>query len=67
MAKTKKTTFLDRKDGLYLKHTEAKGRGVFCATAIRKGELLETTPAIVLNTRATHHVDKTIGAEVANG
>jgi SET domain-containing protein len=51
---------LDRKKGLYLKNTGAKGRGVFCLDNIAAGETLEVTPAIVLNETATRHVDKTI-------
>lgn len=55
-----KITRLDRKEGLYLKDTGAKGRGVFCASSIRAGKILETTPAIILNAAATRHVDHTI-------
>lgn len=51
---------LDRKPGLYLKDTPHKGRGVFCMTDIRKGEVLEVTPTIILNEKATDAVDKTI-------
>lgn len=51
---------LDRKKGLYLKRVARKGRGVFCKSAIRKGEVLEITPAVVLNERATARADKTI-------
>lgn len=51
---------LDRRKGLYLKRVPRKGRGVFCRTAIRKGETLEVTPAVVLNDRATTHADKTM-------
>lgn len=57
---SRKQPNLDRKKGLYLKHVGIKGRGVFCRTAIRKGEVLEMTPAIVLNEKATDIVDKTI-------
>lgn len=51
---------LDRKQGLYLKHVGHKGRGVFCRSAIRRGETLEVTPAVLLNEAATVAVDKTI-------
>lgn len=51
---------LDRKKGLYLKQTAAKGRGVFCLGDIEEGEIIEISPAIVLNEAATAHADKTI-------
>lgn len=51
---------LDRKKNLYLKDTVKKGRGVFCTTAIKKGEYLEVTPAIVFNEQAGNHIDKTV-------
>ena len=56
----KKHPKLNRKKGLYLKDTKTvKGRGVFCVDDIRKGEILEVTPAILLNEVETKHVDKT--------
>lgn len=56
----KKHPKLNRKKGLYLKDTKTtKGRGVFCVQDIRKGEILEITPAILLNEKDTHYVDKT--------
>lgn len=58
-SKTRKIK-LDRKPGLYLAHTDHKGRGVFCVNDIRKGEILEVTPTIVLNEKATDLVDPTI-------
>lgn len=60
MAKTRKKIKLDRKPGLYLNDAGHKGRGVFCMTDIRKGEVLEVTPTIILNEAATEHVDPTI-------
>ena len=51
---------LDRKKGLYLKQTATKGRGVFCVSDIAEGEILEVTPAILLDQAATAHIDKTI-------
>lgn len=60
MPKQKKIA-LDRKKGLYLKDTRtAKGRGVFCVTKIPKGEVLEVTPALILNDSETAHADKTL-------
>lgn len=60
MTKTKNIVRLKRKEGLYLKDTRTvKGRGVFCTTAIRKGEILEITPALVLNEKDTAKVDDT--------
>jgi hypothetical protein len=57
---TKRAPILDRKKGLYLKHVGIKGRGVFCRTPIKRGEVLEVTPAVILNERATDVVDGTI-------
>lgn len=51
---------LDRKKGLYLKQTTTKGRGVFCISDIAEGEILEVSPAILLDEIATAHADKTI-------
>lgn len=51
---------LHRKKGLYLNDAGHKGRGVFCTTDIKKGEIFEITPTVILNKAATEHVDKTI-------
>lgn len=51
---------LDRKPGLYLRHTDKKGRGLFCMYPIKAGEELEVTPAIILNEVATPNVEPTI-------
>lgn len=51
---------LDRKKGLYLKSAGIKGRGVFCTRPIRAGEILEVTPAVILNEKATAKVDETL-------
>jgi SET domain-containing protein len=56
---TKKYPRLKRKIGLYLKDTGAKGRGVFCDHDIRPGEILEVTPALLLNERDTGFSDRT--------
>lgn len=56
----KKRITLNRKKSLYLKEVSGKGRGVFCTGNIRKGEMLEISPAVLLNEAATNHVDKTI-------
>jgi len=56
----KKPYLLDRKKGLYLKHTKTKGRGVFCTTTIRAGEELESTPALILNQNEHKHINKTV-------
>jgi len=50
---------LERAPGLYLKPTPTKGRGVFCDHDLKKGDVLEVTPALILNEDATEHVDKT--------
>lgn len=51
---------LDRKKGLYLQQTATKGRGVFCVSDIEEGEVIEISPALLLDAQATAHVDKTI-------
>lgn len=51
---------LDRKSSLYLKMTKTKGRGVFATKDIRKGEILEATPTLILNEKETDLVQKTI-------
>lgn len=51
---------LYRKKGLYLKRVEGKGRGVFCDSDIRRGEVIEVTPALLLNERVTSQVDRTM-------
>ncbi len=52
--------YLDRKPGLYLKQTPGKGRGVFCTTDIKKGDTIETTPALVLVDEESPHAEETI-------
>jgi len=51
---------LNRKKDLYLKMTPAKGRGVFCRGNIKRGELLEVTPALLLNEKQTDAIGDTI-------
>lgn len=51
---------LNRKQGLYLKPAGKKGRGLFCRQKIKKGEVLETTPALILDTKATNLAGPTI-------
>lgn len=60
MTKKPRKVNLTRKDGLYLKQVEGKGRGVFCIRDIRKGEVLEVTPTILLNEQATLRLEPTI-------
>lgn len=60
MAVSRKNYILKRKEGLYLEKAGAKGRGVFCTKDIKRGEVLEINPSIVLNEKATRHTDKTI-------
>jgi hypothetical protein len=57
---SRKRITLNRKKGLYLKHAGHKGRGVFCTSRIKKGEVLEVTPALILNKKETERVDKTL-------
>lgn len=56
----KKAPALNRKPGLYLAPAGKKGRGVYCRNAIRKGEILEVTPALILNEKATTRAETTI-------
>lgn len=56
----KRKISLDRKKNLYLREVPKKGRGVFCTTDIRAGEILETSPAIILNEKDTTNIDTTI-------
>lgn len=51
---------LNRKPDIYLKKTGTKGRGVFCRHALKAGEELEVTPAIILNERDNALIEKTI-------
>jgi hypothetical protein len=51
---------LDRKGGLYLKEVPGKGRGVFCKTDIARNEVLEVTPSVILDGKATDYTDKTL-------
>lgn len=51
---------LDRKPNLYLKHTETKGRGLFCLDAIYEGEELEITPALILHEADNQMAEETI-------
>lgn len=59
MSSKRKKIALDRRKGLYLWPVDGKGRGVFCVTDIRKGDVLEVTPTIILNEGDTNRVDKT--------
>jgi SET domain-containing protein len=51
---------LKRKEGLYLDDAGHKGRGVFCSTDIKKGEVLEWTPTLILNDKESKGVEETI-------
>lgn len=53
-------TLLNRRNGLYLKETESKGRGLFCTDTIKKGDILETTPAIILNEKQSAYTNETV-------
>jgi SET domain-containing protein len=57
---TTKPPRLNRREGLYLKNTKTKGRGVFCTKRIKKDEEIEMTSSIVLNERETELIQKTI-------
>lgn len=51
---------LMRKDGLYLKDTATKGRGVFCLYDIKAGEELEITPALILDEHDNDKAEDTL-------
>lgn len=51
---------MDRKKGLYLADAGHKGRGVFCTSDIKKGEVLEITPTIILNESETNTIEDTL-------
>ena len=55
-----KPTMLYRKEGLYFNPVHTKGRGLFCAQDIKKGELLEVAPVFLFNEEDSKHVEKTI-------
>lgn len=59
MAK-EKTQMLHRKGGLYLQDAGHKGRGVFCTTGIKAGEVLEVSPALILDETDTDQIEDTI-------
>ena len=44
---------------LYIKETEGKGRGVFTDEPIKKGEIIEICPMLVLPAEDRKHIDKT--------
>ena len=46
--------------GLYIAETEKRGRGVFCATDIKKGELIEMCPLIKIPKSQLAIIDKTV-------
>lgn len=56
----KRNPVVNRKPGLYLDDAGHKGRGVFCRTDIRRGEVLEVTPALLLGERDTTLADKSV-------
>ncbi len=57
---TKKYPRLNRKIGLYLKDSGAKGRGVYCDHDIRRGETIEVTASLLLNEADTRRIDRTL-------
>ncbi len=59
--KPKNAPLLARKPGLYLNDSADKeGNGLFCQSDIAADEVLETTPAIILNDVQSKHLYKTI-------
>ncbi len=56
----KKAPALNRKPGLYIAPAGKKGRGLYCRNAIKKGEILEVTPALILNDKDTVNAEPTI-------
>ena len=55
-----KAPSLNRKPGLYIAPAGKKGRGLYCRNAIKKGEILEVTPALILNDKDTVNAEPTI-------
>jgi SET domain-containing protein len=50
---------ISRKNGLYMKYTKSKGRGVFCREHIASGEIIEVAPVFIFNEKDMEHVHKT--------
>ena len=46
--------------GLYIAETEKRGRGVFCARDIEKGELIEMCPLIKIPNKQLEYIGKTV-------
>jgi len=56
---TRSITF-ERQEGLYLKKTRKKGRGVFCTENIEEGDELEITPSLLLSEDEIESVRETV-------
>ena len=50
---------MDRIPGLFIAHIESKGRGVFTAVEINKGDLIEVCPVIVIPKAELQIIHKT--------
>jgi len=50
----------NRKRGRYMAPAGKRGRGLYCRNAIKKGEILEVTPALILNDKDTVNAEPTI-------
>jgi len=59
-AKAVKPILMTRLDGLYLKDTGHKGRGLFCTKKIKKGTIIEMSPALPLKDKDSANVEKTL-------
>lgn len=46
--------------GLYITHSEGKGRGVFTLRALQKGDLIELCPVIIIPPEERNLIDQTI-------
>ncbi|MDD9901394.1 MAG: SET domain-containing protein-lysine N-methyltransferase [Alphaproteobacteria bacterium] len=60
MFKKKKPMMMTRKNGLYLRHVEGKGRGLFCTEDIQADDIIEVTPCMIFNDSAEDHVAETV-------
>ncbi len=50
---------LQRLPGLYITQTNSRGRGVFCAHDISKGDLIEICPMLILEKKELKTIHKT--------
>mgnify|MGYP002777242393 CR=1 FL=1 len=49
-----------RHPSLYVRQTQARGRGVFSKTGLKAGTVLEVAPVIVMSSKERLHIDQTV-------